>query len=65
MSLAENVKVRWLEYDEPWAMESELIFQLDLPLNLDQNRGDGFHDRLKELRAKAHERRAGALPITT
>ncbi|WP_432041937.1 hypothetical protein [Streptomyces cadmiisoli] len=44
-------------------MESELIAQLDLPLNLDQNRHNGFHDCLKEVRAEARER-AAALPIS-
>ncbi|MFD4569071.1 GIY-YIG nuclease family protein [Streptomyces sp. NPDC058467] len=62
--MADNAQVCWLEHDAPWTMESELISQLDLPLNLDQNRRNGFHDRLKELRAKARER-ARALPIST
>ncbi|MEU6505657.1 GIY-YIG nuclease family protein [Streptomyces sp. NPDC046942] len=34
-------------------LESELISQLDLPLNLDQNRHDPFHGRLKEMRSQA------------
>ncbi|MFD7407947.1 GIY-YIG nuclease family protein [Streptomyces sp. NPDC059866] len=61
--MAGNAQVCWLEHEEPWTMESELISQLDLPLNLDQNRRNGFHDRLKELRAKARER-PRALPIS-
>jgi hypothetical protein len=44
-------------------MESELISQLDLPLNLDQNRHNAFHDRLKALRTQAREH-ARALPIS-
>ncbi|WP_415924578.1 GIY-YIG nuclease family protein [Streptomyces sp. MI02-7b] len=44
-------------------MESELISELDLPLNLDQNRHNAFHDRLKALRAQARQR-AGELPIS-
>ncbi|MFE6955467.1 GIY-YIG nuclease family protein [Streptomyces sp. NPDC057696] len=28
----------WIEREEPWTLEAELISQLDLPLNLDQNR---------------------------
>ncbi|MFJ3275617.1 GIY-YIG nuclease family protein [Streptomyces sp. NPDC086776] len=61
--MADNAQVCWLEHDEPWTMESELICRLDLPLNLDQNRHNGFHDHLKELRAKARERARG-LPIS-
>ncbi|MFD9498781.1 GIY-YIG nuclease family protein [Streptomyces sp. NPDC060035] len=60
--MAATAQVCWLEHDEPWIMESELISRLDLPLNLDQNRHNSFHGQLKELRAKARER-ARALPI--
>ncbi|MFD0650990.1 GIY-YIG nuclease family protein [Streptomyces malaysiensis subsp. malaysiensis] len=41
---------------EPWALESQLISRLDLPLNLDQNGHNAFHSRLKELRAQARQR---------
>ncbi|MFJ4548494.1 GIY-YIG nuclease family protein [Streptomyces sp. NPDC088817] len=61
--MADHAQVCWLEHDEPWTLESELIAQHDLPLNLDQNRHNGFHDRLKEVRAKARQR-ARALPIS-
>lgn len=61
--MAENARVCWIEHDKPWTMESELISQLDLPLNLDQNRDNAFYDRLKELRAQAR-RRARELPIS-
>ncbi|WP_328668832.1 GIY-YIG nuclease family protein [Streptomyces sp. NBC_00328] len=54
--MAENARVCWIEHDEPWTLESELITQLDLPLNLDQNRHNPFHSRLKELRAQARQR---------
>ncbi|MET9120187.1 GIY-YIG nuclease family protein [Streptomyces sp. NPDC004528] len=54
--MAENARVCWIEYDEPWTLESELITQLDLPLNLDQNRHNLFYGRLKELRAQARQR---------
>lgn len=50
--MAENARVCWIEHDEPWSMESELISQLDLPLNLDQNRYSPFHGRLTEARPK-------------
>ncbi|PKT67020.1 hypothetical protein CW362_42765 [Streptomyces populi] len=54
--MAENARVCWIEHDEPWTLESELITQLDLPLNLDQNRHNLFHGRLKELRDQARQR---------
>ncbi|WP_432187701.1 GIY-YIG nuclease family protein [Streptomyces sp. Tue6028] len=54
--MAENARVCWIEHDEPWTLESELISQLDLPLNLDQNRHNPFHGRLKELRSQARQR---------
>ncbi|GDY68014.1 GIY-YIG nuclease family protein [Streptomyces avermitilis] len=59
--MADNARVCWAEQDEPWAMESQFIFQFDLPLNLDQNRHNAFHGRLKELRAQGtrHRRAPG------
>ncbi|MET7726242.1 GIY-YIG nuclease family protein [Streptomyces mirabilis] len=51
--MAENARVCWIERDEPWTMESELISQLDLPLNLGQNRHNLFHGRLTEVRSQA------------
>ncbi|GAB1821112.1 GIY-YIG nuclease family protein [Herbidospora sp. RD11066] len=61
--MAENAHVSWLQHPEPWLAESELIAQLDLPLNLDQNRGHPFHHYLSGLRASARVR-ARQLPIT-
>ncbi|MFF2436980.1 GIY-YIG nuclease family protein [Streptomyces sp. NPDC058107] len=60
--LAEHAQVCWVEHVEPWHMESELIGELDLPLNLDQNQHNAFHAQLKEIRAKARQR-ARELPI--
>ncbi|MFD9006992.1 GIY-YIG nuclease family protein [Streptomyces sp. NPDC059582] len=62
--MADNARVCWIEHDEPWVSESQLISQLDLPLNLDQNRRNAFHARLKELRAQARQR-ARELPISS
>lgn len=61
--MAENARVCGLEDDEPWTLESELISQLDLPLNLDENRHNPFHSRLKELRSQARQR-AGELAVS-
>ncbi|WUK91271.1 hypothetical protein OHT01_29830 [Streptomyces sp. NBC_00358] len=54
--MAGNARVCWIEHDEPWTMESEFISQLDLPLNLDQNRHNPFHGRLTEVRSQARQR---------
>lgn len=62
--MADKARVCWTEHSEPWTLESQLISRLDLPLNLDQNRHNAFHARLKELRAQAR-RRARELPITS
>ncbi|MEU7900304.1 GIY-YIG nuclease family protein [Nonomuraea sp. NPDC049152] len=43
-------------HPEPSTAESELIAQLDLPLNLDQNRNHAFHQHLSALRAFARAR---------
>ncbi|MET9441653.1 GIY-YIG nuclease family protein [Streptomyces sp. NPDC006610] len=61
--MADNAWVCWIEQSEPWALESQLISRLDLPLNLDQNRHNAFHSRLKGLRAQARQR-ARELPIS-
>jgi hypothetical protein len=45
--------------DEAWALESQLISQIDLLLNLDQNRHIAFHSRLKELRGSSASTSAG------
>ncbi|MFE2187950.1 GIY-YIG nuclease family protein, partial [Streptomyces sp. NPDC059455] len=61
--MADTARVCWVEQEEPWALEAQLISRLDLPLNLDQNGHNGFHSRLKELRAQARQR-ARELPIS-
>ncbi|MEU8954518.1 GIY-YIG nuclease family protein [Streptomyces sp. NPDC048518] len=61
--MADNARVCWIEREEPWALESELITTVDLPLNLDQNRHNAFHGRLKEMRAQARAR-ARELPVS-
>ncbi|MGW6054762.1 GIY-YIG nuclease family protein [Streptomyces sp. NPDC055189] len=62
--MADNAKVCWIEQDEPWTLESQFISQLDLPLNLQQNSHNAFHDRLKEIRAQARSR-ARELPVSS
>ncbi|MEV5744673.1 GIY-YIG nuclease family protein [Microbispora rosea] len=60
--MAEHAYVCWFEHPEPWIAEIALIAQLDLPLNLDQNRHHHFHEYLSDLRASARSRARG-LPI--
>ena len=60
--MADNAYVTWLETPEPWAAERELIAAVDLPLNLDQNRRNGFHADLTRRRALARAA-ARALPV--
>ncbi|MEV7860967.1 GIY-YIG nuclease family protein [Streptomyces hirsutus] len=62
--MADNARVYWIGQNEPCDLESQLISQLDLPLNLDQNRHNTFHSGLKELRAQARQR-ARDLPISS
>ena len=58
----EHARVCWLPIAQPWLIEAEAIAQLDLPLNLDQNRHNPFHEHLSRLRVEA-KRRARERPI--
>ena len=60
--MADNAFVCWLEDDEPWDVEDELIARYDLPLNLDKNKHNLFHPELTAARATA-KARAAELPI--
>ncbi|WP_372500348.1 GIY-YIG nuclease family protein [Sphaerisporangium perillae] len=62
--MAEHARVCWFVHPEPWIAESELLAQLNLPLNLDQNRHHHFHTYLSDLRASARARARG-LPIAS
>ncbi len=62
--MADKARVCWVERNEPRTLESQLISQLDLPLNLDQNSRNAFHSQLKGLRAQARQR-ARELPISS
>ncbi|MFJ2928441.1 hypothetical protein ACIPIU_25970 [Streptomyces massasporeus] len=58
--MADSSRGCWIEQSEPWDLES----QLDLPLNLDQDRHNVFHSRLKALRTQAR-RQAVELSISS
>lgn len=51
--MAENAFVAWLATPSPWAIEEVAIRELDLPLNLDQNRSHVFHPTLSAVRRAA------------
>jgi hypothetical protein len=57
----ENARVVWHVCGEPWRTEERLISELDLPLNLDQNRHHAFHAVLSGARSTAKSA-ARALP---
>ena len=60
--MTDHAFVVWAEHARPWQPESNLIRELELPLNLDQNRHGGFHAALKAARAISRER-ARQLPV--
>lgn len=60
--MGENAYVCWIETQNPWKIESELINSLSLPLNLEHNRSHPFHPTLTALRRAARQR-ADELPI--
>ncbi|MFD3626325.1 GIY-YIG nuclease family protein [Streptomyces sp. NPDC058698] len=59
--MADNARVCWIEQSEPWDLESRLISQLDLPLNLDQNRHNAFRTPLRSYGSK-HANMHGSCP---
>lgn len=60
--MAEHARVCWLVDAEPWRIETEVISELALPLNLDQNTHSGFHATLSAARAE-QKRIALDLPV--
>ena len=60
--MAQHARVCWTVTETPWLLESQLIRELNLPLNLDQNRQGTFHAQLTAARA-GQRANARALPI--
>lgn len=56
-----NAFVSWLPLSEPWFLEAHLLETFDLPLNLDKNKRNPFHQVLTASRKLAAER-ANSLP---
>jgi hypothetical protein len=61
--MALHARVVWHACSEPWAVESELLLRLPLPLNLDANSHSSFHAELTALRAAAKARARSAPPL--
>jgi hypothetical protein len=59
--MQENAYVGWVTTDHPEDLESHLIREVPLPLNLDQS-GHAFATTLAAIRKKARER-AQQLPV--
>ena len=60
--MADNAFVSWVIRERPWELEDDLIAAVDLPLNLEGNSRNQFHQVLTQARARcvAH---ANALPV--
>jgi hypothetical protein len=58
----ENTRVSWVVCDRPWELEDVLIASLDLPLNLEGNSRNQFHQELTQARARCVAR-ANSLPV--
>ena len=60
--MGRHARVSWLVDPEPWIVESQLIADLVLPLNLDQNKHSKFHTTLSAAR-HAQREAARNLPV--
>ena len=53
--MGDNAFVIWIVHQRPWELESEVIRNLSLPLNLDQNKSHVFHPVLSQIRQQAKQ----------
>ena len=62
--IARNMRMSFIEHDEPWTVESGIIGSLDLPLNIDHNAHNPQCKFVRDARArcKAHARGLPVLP---
>ena len=60
--MRENAFVTWIEHEQPWLLEDELLRTTPLPLNLKGNAHHGFAATLSDLRRRANAH-ARELPI--
>jgi hypothetical protein len=60
--MADNAFVSWVVREHPWELEDDLIAAVDLPLNLEGNSRNRFHQVLTQTRARCVAQ-ANALPV--
>jgi hypothetical protein len=60
--MADNAFVSWVIREHPWELEDDLIAAVDLPLNLEGNSRNRFHQVFTQTRAQCVAR-ANALPV--
>lgn len=60
--LNENALVCWIEHDEPWLLEHDLLASYSLPLNIQDNRTHTFCSTLSQIRQSAKQQ-ARELPV--
>jgi hypothetical protein len=60
--LEKNALVTWIPHNDPWLVEEEAISDLNLPLNLAQNRDHPYYQKLSRARRDAREE-AKVLPV--
>jgi hypothetical protein len=60
--MADNAFVSWVIRERPWELEDDLISALDLPLNLEGNSRNRFHQILTQARARCVAQ-ANSLPV--
>ena len=60
--MADNAFVSWVIREHPWELEDDLIAAVDLPLNLEGNSRNRFHQVLTQTRARCVAQ-ASALPV--
>lgn len=50
-----NLRLTWVEHDEPWTIEDDVVAELKPPLNLAGNSSHPFHSTLKAARSSFRE----------
>jgi hypothetical protein len=60
--MSDNAFVSWVIRERPWELEHDLIAAVDLPLNLEANSRNRFHQVLTQTRARCVAQ-ANALPV--
>lgn len=51
-----HARISWVEMQDPWYLEPDVISTLQTPLNLDHNISSDFRSRLRNLRTLVSDR---------